>query len=113
LLQRLAPAVRLAHRLIDAVVLKLPSVLVRVVFAILGISAFSTGLATLAAGRPTFSNYWGGQVLAPAAMLVGALLVAVALSRRTVQPRPHARRGRLRWPTRRKLKSPWADFRKW
>ena len=45
----------------------------------IGATIFSLGLATLLKGKLQYSNYWGGAVFAPYALLIGPLVVLVGI----------------------------------
>jgi hypothetical protein len=47
----------------------------RLVVGLIGLIIFATGILSLIAGRLHYSNYWGGMVFAPFAIVVGAMVM--------------------------------------
>lgn len=63
--------------------LKILSPKKRVALGFVGLMVFATGVLSLMAGRLHYSNYWGGAVFAPYAIIVGGMLmVGMILMRR-------------------------------
>ena len=51
----------------------------RVMLGLMGIVIISLGSRTLTQGKLHYSNWWGGAVFAPFAIIVGAMVVVVAI----------------------------------
>ena len=51
----------------------------RVALAFLGVVVISLGTLTLASGRLHYSNWWGGQVFAPFAIVGGMIALTAAI----------------------------------
>lgn len=45
-----------------------------------GLLIFS-GIATLLRGKPGYTNYWGGHVFAPLAIVIGLLLLVIVIAK--------------------------------
>lgn len=65
------------------------------------------GAVAMIENRWTYSNYWGGEVFAPCAILFGVLLIYVVLFRYDAFKKSEVdKKGR-------KIRFPADDFRKW
>jgi fatty acid desaturase len=51
----------------------------RIGFAFLGVLILCFGVGNLAAGRLHYSNWWGGAVFAPFAVVIGTMAIMIAL----------------------------------
>jgi hypothetical protein len=67
----------------------------RAAIGFIGAMIFAFGVLTLLGGRQYYSNYWGGAVFAPFALVIGGLVFLVALrKRKTSSQRIEARHQR-------------------
>ena len=83
------------------------SVLKRAVPAVLGLVLVAQGIASLRKGEGGYTNYWGGLVFPPFAIVLGlALLVIAALWPDALSKRIKNKRGR-------EVRFPHQDVRKW
>jgi hypothetical protein len=65
----------------------------RAAIGVIGVMIFALGALTLLGGRQHYSNYWGGAVFAPFALVIGGLFFLVAFrKRKTSSQRIEARR---------------------
>lgn len=71
--------------------------LYRLVFVILSLVLVLTGIMYMAKGLIGWSNYWGGLVYSPFAVLVGLLLLYVGIFRweRLIRSRKTDKKGRV------------------
>ena len=81
---------------------------------VIGLNIFSLllvfyGFYHIAQGKHSYSNYWGGQVFAPVAIVAGVLLSYIACFRIEGFSKK-SQKGKENKP---RPKYPWEDFRKW
>jgi hypothetical protein len=79
----------------------------KIAFIVLGLILIFQGAAGIMGNRWTYSNYWGGGVFAPFAILMGVLFIYIAIFRYDAfkKPRVDKKGRRIRFPA--------DDFRKW
>jgi hypothetical protein len=79
----------------------------KIAVIVTGLMLIFYGAAGILADRSTYSNYWGGRVFAPFAILVGALFIYIVIFHWKAfnKPRVDKKGRRIRFPA--------DDFRKW
>jgi hypothetical protein len=60
----------------------------RAAIGFIGTLIFACGVLALLGGRQFYSNYWGGAVFAPFALVIGGLLFFVAFRKRKTGSQP-------------------------
>ena len=86
----------------------------RLVAFLVGGSLIASGLRRLFAGQLHYSNYWGGAVFAPFAIVIGTFLVLLVIFKRRDRPQEKLRgRAARRERQAEKVKFPIDEYHKW
>ena len=79
----------------------------RIAVVIAGSILIITGIISIITGQLQYTNYWGGLVFAPVAILAGILAIYIAIYRPSKMNLPNRdRKGR-------KISNPADEYRKW